>query len=129
MFNLVPHSGSALQDRRFLPVTAEELPLLHCTVSFLVDFEPGRRWDDWEIGHHGIIIAFEVGGEHYSATYLPEVAGEQGWTQEEAIRSLARKAGFRAELPAELMDRISVTRYSSSRAHCSYAEFLDRMGG
>ncbi len=26
--------------------------------------------------------------------YLPEVAGEQGWTKEEALESLVKKAGY-----------------------------------
>jgi AMMECR1 domain-containing protein len=34
---------------------------------------------DWEVGKHGILISFtDKGGTNYSATYLPEVAHEQG---------------------------------------------------
>ncbi len=31
-----------------------------------------------QVGKHGIIIEFSVGGSSYSATYLPEVAGDRG---------------------------------------------------
>jgi len=27
-------------------------------VSFLINFEKGKKWDDWEVGKHGIIINF-----------------------------------------------------------------------
>lgn len=33
-------------------------------------------------------------GRRYGATYLPSVAEEQGWTKEEALISLMRKAGW-----------------------------------
>jgi AMMECR1 domain-containing protein len=50
------------------------------------------------VGKHGIIIEFIVGQQSYSATYLPEVASDQGWTCEEAIISLIKKAGHKGKL-------------------------------
>ena len=120
-------SRSALQDRRFSPIDAGELPLLECTVSLLTNFEEDLKWNDWEVGTHGIIIEFESPGNgyghSYSATYLPEVAKEQGWTKEEAIDSLVQKAGFRGILNR---DAIRLTRYQSSIQTSSYQEYLAR---
>jgi AMMECR1 domain-containing protein len=39
---------------------------------------------DWEIGKHG--ISLRAGA--YSSTFLPEVAGEQGWSKEDTIKHL-----------------------------------------
>ena len=66
---------SALQDRRFSPISLNELPLLKVGISLLTDFEEIQDKYDWEIGKHGLWI------EHQgrSATFLPEVALEQGW--------------------------------------------------
>jgi hypothetical protein len=49
---------------------------------------------DWILGTHGIRISFIHRGRRYGATYLPDVAVEQGWTKEETVESLMRKAGW-----------------------------------
>jgi AMMECR1 domain-containing protein len=53
----------------------DELPLLHCSVSLLHDFERAATPTDWELGRHGINIEFKdpVSGKRRHATYLPEV--------------------------------------------------------
>lgn len=49
------------------------------TVSILLHFEEGKDYNDWEIGVHGIRIEFHnERGIKRTATYLPEVAEEQG---------------------------------------------------
>lgn len=58
---------------------AEVTPDLTVNVSLLVNFEEGKDAIDWEVGKHGIIIKGEYEGDYFSATYLPEVAPEQGW--------------------------------------------------
>lgn len=55
---------------------------------------------------HGIVIDFSVGRESYNATYLPEVCTEQGWTQEECVESLAKKAGFYGKLTEAVLRSI-----------------------
>ncbi len=73
--------NSALHDRRFPPVSAAELPDLHCTVQLLGRFEP-CGCVDWEVGVHGVTINFVDGtGASRSAVYLPDVMPEQGWNQ------------------------------------------------
>jgi hypothetical protein len=50
------------------------------SVSILCFFEDGEDYLDWEIGKHGIRIEFtSERGSKKTATYLPEVASEQGW--------------------------------------------------
>jgi len=71
--------SSALRDSRFKPISNDELNLLHVTVSILLHFEEGKDYNDWEIGVHGIRIEFQnERGLRRTATYLPEVAEEQG---------------------------------------------------
>lgn len=57
----------------------EELPRLHVSVSILRHFEDGADYLDWIIGVHGIRIEFHnEKGNKRTATYLPDVATEQG---------------------------------------------------
>ncbi|KAJ5933342.1 hypothetical protein N7454_005671 [Penicillium verhagenii] len=49
---------------------------------------------DWNLGTHGLRISFVNRGRRYGATYLPDVAVEQGWSKEETVESLMRKAGW-----------------------------------
>lgn len=88
---------SALHDTRFDRVAARELPLLRCSVTLLTDFEPCADVDDWVLGEHGIRISFALDGSarRLGATYLPQVAPEQGWDRDETMESLMRKAGWR----------------------------------
>ena len=69
---------SALEDDRFSPIKAKELENLSCSVSLLTDFAVVKDWNGWEIGTHGITIEFSKNGQSYKATFLPEVASEQG---------------------------------------------------
>lgn len=70
---------SAVKDSRFSPISREELTKLHVSVSILRHFEDGADYTDWEVGVHGIRIEFHnEKGNKRTATYLPEVATEQG---------------------------------------------------
>ncbi|KAI9316034.1 AMMECR1 domain-containing protein [Dichotomocladium elegans] len=115
---------SAVHDRRFNPINLRELPHLACSVSLLVDFEPGTDYLDWEIGTHGIWIEFVNDfSKVTTATYLPEVMPEQGWTKIEAIDSLLRKGGFRGKIDEAKRKSIVLTRYKSSKATATYEEY------
>ena len=63
-------------------------------VSLLHTFEHAKNALDWEVGKHGIMIDFSVDEEVFSATFLPEVAEEEGWDQLTTLKYLTRKAGF-----------------------------------
>lgn len=68
-----------MRDSRFKPISNDEFHRLHVTVSILLHFEEGKDYNDWEIGVHGIRIEFQnERGMRRTATYLPEVAEEQG---------------------------------------------------
>lgn len=40
---------SALKDRRFEPICAQELHRLHCSVSLLIDYEDAEHYEDWQV--------------------------------------------------------------------------------
>ena len=91
----VAHARSALRDMRFSPITLPEIPRLSVGVSLLHGFEPAGSWDDWQVGEHGLIISFDDPdcGLRRTATFLPEVAAEQGWDRRACIEALIRKTG------------------------------------
>ena len=121
---------SSMKDQRFPPVRASELPNLRCSVSLLVDYEDTRSWDDWEVGKHGILIHFQSSaGRQYSATYLPEVAAEQGWSKEVCMESLIRKAGFDGAITGAFFQSLRVTRYQSSKVSVTYQEYREALAG
>ncbi|CAN8104883.1 unnamed protein product [Discula destructiva] len=118
---------SALHDERFAPVALAELPSLQCAVTLLTDFEECADMHDWEVGAHGIKIAFREHGVPYSGTYLPSVAPEQGWDKDETLLSLMRKAGWRGSRSkwrevAEATGMV-VVRYQGNKTEVTYAEF------
>ena len=87
---------SAFDDHRFNPIPASLLPQLSCDITLLANFTDCNGPLDWELGVHGIRISFlnKNGTRRYGATYLPDVAVEQGWSKEETLESLMRKAGW-----------------------------------
>ncbi|GJJ76646.1 AMME syndrome candidate gene 1 protein [Entomortierella parvispora] len=132
-FSAMPlHSGlkeyalvSAFKDGRFPPIVKKELPTLVCGVSLLIEFEKGTDYLDWEIGIHGIWIEFkDNSGKKRTATYLPEIAKEQGWTKQKTVDSLLRKGGYRGTITDEFLQAIILTRYQSQKARVSYNEYI-----
>ncbi|PYI19734.1 hypothetical protein BO99DRAFT_402535 [Aspergillus violaceofuscus CBS 115571] len=85
---------SAFEDTRFAPIPSTLLPSLSCSLTLLGTFEPCTNALDWILGLHGLRISFIHRGRRYGATYLPDVAVEQGWTKEETVKSLMQKAGW-----------------------------------
>uniref|UniRef100_F6PM23 AMMECR nuclear protein 1 n=1 Tax=Equus caballus TaxID=9796 RepID=F6PM23_HORSE len=77
------------------------------------------------VGVHGIRIEFiNEKGSKRTATYLPEVAKEQGWDHIQTIDSLLRKGGYKAPITNEFRKTIKLTRYRSEKMTLSYAEYL-----
>ncbi|CAG0893089.1 unnamed protein product [Darwinula stevensoni] len=126
------HSGlkeyavtSAFKDSRFPPVSRDEFSKLHVSVSILRHFEEGLDFLDWEVGIHGIRIEFHnEKGNKRTATYLPEVAPEQGWDRIQTIDSLLRKGGFKGSVTNEVRRSIRLTRYQSEKITISYQEYM-----
>jgi len=87
---------AAFHDPRFEPLSADELPGIVVGISVLtppVEIDgPGRIVP----GQDG--VRMECGP--YRAVFLPEVATEYGWSRDELLAQLARKAGMpSSELP------------------------------
>ncbi|XP_047332240.1 uncharacterized protein At2g38710-like [Impatiens glandulifera] len=117
---------SALRDPRFPPIQPKELPYLECTVSILANYEYNLQYNDWEVGKHGIIIEFTDpnNNSRRSATYLPEVAAHEGWSNIEAIDSLMRKSGYKGSITESLRKCIKLTRYQSTLFTMHYSEYV-----
>lgn len=117
---------SALHDRRFNPVTANEISCLQCTVSLLTNYEDAQNYLDWEVGKHGLLIEFsdKQAGCTRSATYLPEIAENEGWSREEAIESLMRKSGYGGPSTEAVKLSIKLVRYQSTTFSLSYHDYL-----
>jgi len=116
---------SAINDSRFSPISRDEYPLLSCAVSILTHFEPCSSYSDWDIGRHGIRIEFlNERGSKRSATYLPEVAHEQGWNHIQTLDSLLRKGGYKAPITSEMRKSVQVTRYRSEKLTLHYNDYV-----
>ncbi|CAF2059222.1 unnamed protein product [Rotaria magnacalcarata] len=116
---------SAMNDSRFSPISRDEYPSLSCAVSILTHFEPCSSYSDWNIGLHGIRIEFfNERGSKRSATYLPEVAHEQGWNHIQTVDSLLRKGGYKAPITSEMRKSIQVTRYRSEKLTLHYNDYI-----
>lgn len=117
---------SAMRDNRFEPISESELSSLYVSVSLLTNFEDGANYLDWEIGIHGIIIEIrDQRGIERSATFLPEVAQEHGWSKIETIDQLLAKAGFREIINQQTRESIRLRRYQSEKLQASYLEYQE----
>ncbi|KAF2851203.1 hypothetical protein T440DRAFT_467935 [Plenodomus tracheiphilus IPT5] len=116
---------AAFDDTRFSPITASELPTLEVGVTLLTNFEPAKDAFDWEVGVHGLRISFQDKGRRLGATYLPDVAREQGWGKEEAVISLMRKAGWRGKSADWKSVELGVTRYQGRKVGLSFGEWKE----
>lgn len=114
---------SALEDTRFHPIALRELPTLEVAVTLLTDFEDAEGPMDWELGTHGLRISFFYHGRRYGATYLPDVAVEQGWTKEETVVSLMRKAGWVGKKDRWQEVELKVVRYQGKKESLEYGEY------
>ena len=82
--------SAAINDRRFPPVTKEELKDLSIEVSVLSPFEPVVDFDEIQVGRHGLVI---VKGQN-QGVLLPQVATEEEWDRDEFLRQICLKAGL-----------------------------------
>lgn len=89
---VVRNAVSACQDSRFVndPVTAEELDELHIEISYLTPMRRVKDIDEIVVGRHGLLIS--LGGRR--GVLLPQVAYERGWTRQEFLTQVCRKAGL-----------------------------------
>ncbi|KAI1371300.1 AMMECR1 domain-containing protein [Hypoxylon crocopeplum] len=114
---------SAIHDMRFDPISKRELPSLEVAVTLLTDFEDCDDAMDWEVGTHGLRISFTDRGRRFGATYLPDVALEQGWTKDETLVSLMRKAGWSGRKDKWQAIDLKVVRYQGRKKSLLYPEY------
>ena len=143
---------AAFHDTRFSPIVASELAHLRCDISLLTQFEvvtgatqtgssaaaaaaaaaagassssAPDPLHDWSIGTHGIQIDFHCPStaRKFNATFLPEVALEQGWSHAETLAELIAKAGFRGNVDAALRRGIKLTRYQSEKESLTFPQY------
>jgi hypothetical protein len=82
---------AALQDPRFMPVSASELPKLEYEISVM---SPLRRVTDIQqikVGQHGLLMK---NGDS-EGLLLPQVPVEQGWDRHTFLEQTCAKAGMR----------------------------------
>lgn len=85
--------SAAFEDYRFPRLEESELSLCTIEISLL---SPPRRIssvDEFMLGTQGIIMT--AAGRR--AVFLPQVAEETGWSKEELLAALSRKAGLAAD--------------------------------
>jgi AMMECR1 domain-containing protein len=94
----------------------------------LTPFEPISSPLDWIPGEHGIHITFPSPlspSRTLSATYLPEICPDQGWTKEETVLSAISKAGYRAhvEVGDTVWKSLKVKIYGSCKAMATWSDY------
>jgi AmmeMemoRadiSam system protein B/AmmeMemoRadiSam system protein A len=82
--------NAAVKDRRFKPVTKEELSGLTIEISALTPPAPVDSYEKIRIGTDGVVL--RKNGR--SAVFLPQVAPEQGWDLNQTLTRLSQKAGL-----------------------------------
>jgi AmmeMemoRadiSam system protein A len=94
-FTLLPRLSleTAFHDYRFKPLTQSELDAVSISHSVLSNPIHITKWEDIELGNHGIIFSLH----NRRSVFLPEVAIEQNWDLEQTLKHLAVKAGLDME--------------------------------
>ncbi|THH18013.1 hypothetical protein EW146_g2903 [Bondarzewia mesenterica] len=127
-------------------------PLLSThSISLLTDFEDAASYLDWTVGVHGIYITFphpstvlssgtpsplsssasllssaHLSSKHsFSATYLPQIALEQGWDKIETIDSAIQKAGWNGQITEDLRRSVKLRRYQSRKCTVGWDEYVE----
>lgn len=87
------------------------------SISALPPFHPPKPADSAR-GHPRVL----------TATYLPDVATQQGWSKVEAVDSAIRKAGWSGKVTEEMRKGCRVTRYQSGKVEVKFAEWKEWRG-
>lgn len=89
--------SAAFDDPRFPALKEGEWGQCAVEISVLGGLEPVAGPDGVDVGRHGV----QLDCDGRRAVFLPQVAVEQGWTREETLAALCRKAG----LPPDAWER------------------------
>jgi AmmeMemoRadiSam system protein A len=85
--------NACVNDKRFVPVSQDELEDITIEISALTVPAPVASSDEIRIGIDGVVL----NKDGHSAVFLPQVASEQDWDIDEMLTHLSLKA----RLPAE----------------------------
>jgi MEMO1 family protein len=81
---------AAIKDPRFPKVDSSEFPSLDISITLLSRMKKILDYKDIEPGRDGVFMRYG----NKSALFLPQVATEQNWTNEEQMEHLCKKAGL-----------------------------------
>lgn len=95
--------SAALEDPRFDPLIAAELPGLEIEVSVLSPLMIARP-EEVEVGQHGLRIR----QGYSSGLLLPQVATKYNWSRERFLEETCRKAGLHADAWREPDTRLEI---------------------
>ncbi len=82
--------SAATEDPRFPPLAPEELEQIIIEISVLSPLKRVTNTESIEVGKHGVVIV----AEGRSGLLLPQVASQEGWSREEFLEAVSRKAGL-----------------------------------
>jgi AmmeMemoRadiSam system protein B/AmmeMemoRadiSam system protein A len=82
--------SAATQDPRFPPLTVKELEKVTVEISVLSPFRRITNVEEIEVGTHGLYIVADGG----RGLLLPQVATDEGWTRDQFLNAVCRKAGL-----------------------------------
>jgi len=86
--------AAAVNDSRFPPLQYNELEDVEIEISVLSPLRRISSPEEIELGKHGVYLKYGA----RTATFLPQVATETGWTREEFLSQLCtQKAGLPAD--------------------------------
>jgi AmmeMemoRadiSam system protein A len=85
--------SAALHDSRFPRLSLSEFKDVKIEISVLTPYQRVESVDQIRIGQDGVLL--KRSGR--SAVFLPQVAPEQGWTRNEMLDNLCRKAGLASD--------------------------------
>lgn len=87
--------AAAFEDRRFDPLSSNELAGLKIEISILSKPILVKSYKDIIVGKQGIILTKDDAfGYTHSALFLPQVATQFGWSKEATLSELSLKAGL-----------------------------------
>ena len=94
---------AAVEDPRFNPVQASELPNIEIEISVLTPLQKVESLDSIKVGRDGLLIRMG----RRSGLLLPQVATELGWNRTQFLEHTCQKAG----LPDDSYTRPEATLY------------------
>lgn len=85
--------AAAFEDPRFAPLEERELKEVEIEISVLTPLAPVAGPEGIVVGRDGV----QIRKDGRTAVFLPQVAPEQGWSRDEMLSNLSRKAGLAAD--------------------------------